>query len=128
MKRFLLSLALLFSFATPLLALSGSAFAVDVNPQCADAKFQNTSVCKGVQAQTTQSPIVRVIDIIINVLSYVIGVAAVIGIIISSLKLMLSNGDSNGIASARKSIIYCLIGLAIVAVAQTLVAFVLNKL
>lgn len=64
----------------------------------------------------------------INILSIVVGVIAVIMIIIGGLKYVTSNGDSNSISSAKNTIIYALIGIVVVALAQALVRFVLDKL
>lgn len=65
---------------------------------------------------------------IVNILSIVVGVAAVIMIIIAGLRFITANGDSNQIASARTAIIYALVGLVVVALAQTIVKFVLDKI
>lgn len=65
---------------------------------------------------------------IINILSIVVGFAAVVMIIIAGLRFITAGGDSNGVAAARGSIIYAIVGLIIVAIAQVLVHFVLNKL
>lgn len=65
---------------------------------------------------------------IINILSIVVGVVAVFMIIIAGIRFVTSGGDSNGISSARNTIIYAIIGLLIVALAQLIVQFVLGKL
>ncbi len=52
---------------------------------------------------------------IIDLLTVIVGIAVVIVIIVSGLKLITSGGDSNAITSARNGIIYALIGLIIVA-------------
>lgn len=68
------------------------------------------------------------IEAAINILSVVVGVIAVIMVIIGGLKYVTSNGDSSSISSAKNTIIYALIGIVIVAIAQAIVRFVLNKL
>lgn len=129
MKKILLSFLMLTTLLAPASLVLGSAAAVDVVP-CSDPKFSQTDVCPDVTRGATSgsNAIVDFIKIIINVLSYIVGVASIVGIVVGGLRLILSNGDSNGIASARNGIIYSLIGLAIVVVAQSIVAFVLNKL
>ena len=129
MKNFLIGLSLLVTMMVPVM-ITGSALAVDLVPACSDAKLQATSVCPEIQKNSTatQSPIVHVIDIIINILAYVIGVAAVFGIILSGLRLMLANGDSGAINKARQSLLYSLVGLAVAALAESIVIFVLDKL
>lgn len=65
---------------------------------------------------------------IINVISIIAGIAAVVMIMISGFRMITANGDANTISSARTGIIYSLIGLIIVAFAQFIVYFVLDKL
>lgn len=63
----------------------------------------------------------------INILSLIAGVAAVIMLIVGGFRFITSSGDSNNVASARGTIIYALVGLVIVALAQFIVHFVLAK-
>ncbi len=65
---------------------------------------------------------------IINLLTIIVGIAAVIVIIINGLKFITSSGDSNSITSARNGIIYAIVGLIIVALAQVIVRFILNQI
>lgn len=64
---------------------------------------------------------------IINVLSIIIGVTAVIMIMVGGFKYITSAGDSNNISSAKNTILYALVGLVVVALAQLIVKFVLSK-
>jgi hypothetical protein len=64
---------------------------------------------------------------IINILSVIVGIVAVIMIIVGGFKFITSGGDSGKITSARQTVIYALIGLVIVALAQFIVRFVLSK-
>ncbi len=63
----------------------------------------------------------------INLVSIVVGIIAVIMIIIGGLRFVLSDGDSGKITTARNTIIYALVGLVLVAFAQVIVKFVLNR-
>jgi len=63
---------------------------------------------------------------IINILSIIIGVAAVIMIIFGGFKYITSGGASEKVTSAKNTILYAIIGLIIVALAQLIVHFVLN--
>lgn len=69
----------------------------------------------------------KVIKVIINILSAVVGVVAVIMLIVGGFKYITSGGDSNKVSGAKNTIIYAIIGIAIVALAQFIVQFVLNK-
>jgi cytochrome bd-type quinol oxidase subunit 2 len=68
------------------------------------------------------------IQAVVNILSVLVGVVAVIMIIIAGLRFITANGDSGSIASARTSIIYAIVGLAVVALSQLIVKFVLHRL
>jgi hypothetical protein len=85
----------------------------------------NTGGCAQTQAGTDS--INRFITDIVNVFSVIVGVVAVIMIIVGGFRYITSGGDSNNISSAKNTIIYAIIGLIIVALAQFIVQFVLNK-
>lgn len=63
----------------------------------------------------------------INLLSLVVGVAAVIAIIINGLRFITAQGDASSVASARMGLIYAIVGLAVAALAQFIVHYVLGK-
>jgi hypothetical protein len=65
---------------------------------------------------------------VVNIFSAVIGIVAVIMIIYGGFKYISSGGDSGNVTSAKNTIIYAVIGLIIVAMAQFIVQFVLGRL
>ena len=67
------------------------------------------------------------IKLIINIFSLVVGVISVIMIIVGGLKYITSSGDSNNVTNAKNTILYAIVGLVIVALAQFIVKFVLSK-
>lgn len=100
----------------------------------ASASFK-TEVCSGLDqlnsAQSCgtggQSVINKVIKAVVQVLSVVLGVAGVIMVIISGFRYITSGGDSGSVSSAKRTLIYALVGLAVAALAQFLVHFVINN-
>ncbi len=78
--------------------------------------------CKKEQGVQVDSVITKVIDI----LSAIIGIVAVIMIIIAGFKYVTSAGDSNKVTSAKNTIVYAIIGLILVVLAQVIVKFVIN--
>jgi hypothetical protein len=64
---------------------------------------------------------------VVNIFSVVVGAAAVIMIIYSGFRYITSGGDSGRVGGAKNSLIYAIIGLVIVAVAQLIVHYVLNQ-
>jgi cytochrome bd-type quinol oxidase subunit 2 len=118
---------------TAFVVLSGTTLLV---PAVVNADFKGDA-CAGVNAlqdststtcsKTAGKTLNNTIRWVVNILSVVVGVAAVIMVIIGGFKFITSSGDSNNIASARNTILYAIIGLVIVVLAQVLVHFVLNK-
>lgn len=69
----------------------------------------------------------KLIRTIINVLSVIIGAIAVIMIIIGGFRYIVSAGNAEQAKNARNTILYAIVGLVIVALAQIIVHFVLNN-
>ena len=85
----------------------------------------NTDCNKGSNADETA--LNKLIARIVNIITVIVGIVAVIMIIVGGFKYITSGGDSNKVGSAKNTILYAVIGLVIVALAQFLVKFVLNK-
>ena len=75
-----------------------------------------------------QPDVAGTISQVINILSLLVGIAAVIMIMIGGFKYIISQGDSNNINSAKNTILYAVIGLVVALLAQVIVRFVINKL
>jgi cytochrome bd-type quinol oxidase subunit 2 len=68
-----------------------------------------------------------IITDIVNIFSVIVGVVSVIMIIYGGFRYVTSGGDSGNVSSAKNTIIYAVIGLVVVALAQFIVQFVLDK-
>ncbi len=68
-----------------------------------------------------------ILTTVINIFSVVVGFVAVVMIIIGGLKYITSSGDSGNVTGAKNTILYAIIGLVVVALAQIIVHFVLQK-
>ncbi len=95
-----------------------------------------TDICTGVAAVTgdkgcdspKDSPSVdSTLALVVNVLSVLVGVIAVVMVIIGGLKYIMSQGDSTQLNSAKNTILYAIIGLVIVVLAQIIVHFVIYR-
>lgn len=82
----------------------------------------NSSSCAASDRQIS-----KVIRIALQMLSIVAGIIAVIMVIISGLKYVTSQGDSNQISSAKNSLIYAVVGIVVVVFAQIIVQFVVDS-
>ncbi len=76
---------------------------------------------------TGSSNLNNVITDIVNIFSVIVGVVSVIMIIYGGFRYVTSGGDSGNVSSAKNTIIYAVIGLVVVALAQFIVQFVLDK-
>jgi uncharacterized membrane protein YuzA (DUF378 family) len=63
----------------------------------------------------------------VRILSLIVGVAAVIVIIYAGFKYITSAGEQGRVANAKSTLLYALVGLAVAALAQLLVHFVLYQ-
>lgn len=73
------------------------------------------------------SSVDSIIKLVIQILSILAGVIAVIMLMVAGLKYVTSQGDATQITSAKNSLLYAVIGLVVVAFAQFIVKFVLSK-
>jgi len=134
MKQLFQRLSLHFSLAVALLFGGGLALAPAV-VSAAPASGSQNAVCAGIglgggdcDGSNAQKGLADLASTIINIISILLGVVAVIMIIVGGFKYVTSNGDSNAIGSAKNTIIYALVGLAVAALAQFLVKFVLANI
>lgn len=123
----LLSAAIL--LAVPMAVPAVAAAAADITGNVCGGT--TLSVATGGDCATdTQSSTSKVQNIVtqgVNLFSVVVGIVAVIMIVVGGFRYITSGGDSGKVSSAKTTIIYALIGLVIVALAQFIVKFVLNK-
>jgi hypothetical protein len=139
-KAFIMSIALLGTFFAPMLAASTTrVYAIDCSDlskltsdqalqcgACQNTTATDTANCTDDSSAATNK-VNTILKLVINIFSLVVGVVAVIMIIIGGLRYILSGGDSGNITAAKNTILYAVVGLVIVALAQFIVRFVLAK-
>ncbi len=103
--------------ATPASAQSGIAENLDAGAQRTDPDADPDA----------EERVNQIIVTVINIFSLVVGVISVIMIIIGGLKYITSGGDSGNVTSAKNTILYAIIGLVVVALAQIIVRFVIER-
>lgn len=136
LKTLILSVMLLFTFSAPIMVVS-TAYA-DVSQAQINNQLKcgsNLNVDQAATATPTEgctagsgTDVNSLIKKIINILSVLVGAIAVIMVIIGGFRYVTSAGSEKGVESAKKTIMYALIGLVIVALAQVVVHFVLNNI
>ena len=136
LKLLIFSLSSLFLFSVPLAATVVAPVAVSA--QCSGNDCIQGGLCHGAQtfnvnAQTEPcneqnvSGVSDLVKKIINILSVIVGIVAVIMIIIGGFRYITSGGSSEKVTAAKNTLLYAIIGLVIVALAQVIVRFVLTK-
>ncbi len=121
------ALALLLAPATPVFAQSAQD---QINSGlCAGSNLQFSENSSGADCSTSDATqkINALIHTVVNLLSAIVGVVAVIMIIVGGLRYITSGGNDTSVTSAKNTILYAIIGLIIVALAQILVRFTLSK-
>jgi type IV secretion system pilin len=137
LKSIILSLSFLLMLAAPA-AIAVPAYAATGTPQ--ETTDIQSNLCQGSNldltstsstcATTVPDPsggVTATIKKIINILSVIIGAIAVVMIIIGGFRYVTSAGSAEGTKAARQTIIYAIVGLVVVALAQVIVHFVLNS-
>ena len=129
-KSLLIVAASVMALATPALVPAiASAQSTDINNGlCAGTNFDTnqTGGCTVNQGQAN-TKINNILKTVVNLFSLVVGIISVIMIIIGGLKYITSGGEASNISGAKNTIIYAIVGLVIVALAQFIVHFVLGK-
>lgn len=130
LKMMLLFPGVLSIFLVPALALPMTVLA-DHNPI-------HTGLCTGADLNTTtgdcdegtinQGGFQTTLENIINIISIIVGIVAVLMIIYGGFRYITSGGDATKVTAAKNTILYGLIGLIIVALAQIIVKFVINQI
>jgi type IV secretory pathway VirB2 component (pilin) len=126
MKKIILSILLLSFMA---IGSSRCLAAVDIKtcPTGTSSDVSSSTLCSDNTA-ANKNPIISGLKVVLDVMSYIAGIIAVISLIIAGFKLVLGGGNSDQYNSARGMIIFVIVGVAVVVLSQTIVVFILDKL
>mgnify|MGYP000853615305 FL=1 len=124
MKKILLAFGLMFAFATPIVMISNvldnqahAEGAADLIQKGADSTGQKDSRSAGDLAKD-----------FVNIMLFAVGILAVIMIIWGGIRYVLSGGDSGAVSSAKKTILYAVVGLIVAILAYAIVNFVITTI
>ena len=124
MKVVLISLMLVI---VTVLGFNATASAVNIFPECSHTSASSSAPCTGVKG-VGQNELIVIMKLIINIISFIVGIASVVVLIIAGLKFAINGGDAQQVASARNTLIYALVGIVVTVLAQVIVVFVLNRI
>ncbi len=136
-RQFCFTIGVFSLIAVPVV-IPASASASIASQICAGSNASNTNATLNLSSNsagdttcatssTSGNSIQKILALIINIFSVVVGFVAVIMIIFGGIKYITSGGESSNISGAKNTIVYAIIGLVIVALAQVLDHFVLAK-
>jgi len=129
-KRILLTFSAAITLAVPALvpAVAHAANPAEIQKNlCSGANLDLVNGNPDCKKQAAVSDFQDTLAKIINIISIIVGVVAVIMIIFGGFKYITSGGTAEKVTGAKNTILYGLIGLIIVALAQIIVKFVLHQ-
>lgn len=119
----LISLAAVTTFSFISANHAAALFSGAENQACAGVNLSDSDTT----CANSTSSVNSLVSTVIEILSWLIGVLSIIMVIFGGFRFITSGGDSAATTSARNTIFYALIGLALAILAQLLVHFVLNR-
>ncbi len=127
-KLFIVALASVFAISTPALAVYAQTDpSQDIQDNACQGINLNTSNSTCNEKQKGEDKVIGIIKTIINVLSLIVGAICVIMIIFGGFRYMTSGGESSGVSGAKNTILYAVVGLVVVLLAQAIVRFVFTR-
>jgi len=81
----------------------------------------------GAYSSNSTSSVQNLLTTAVNIFSIVVGIVAVIMIVVGGFKYITSGGESSKVSGAQSTILYAVVGLVVVVLAQVIVHFVLNR-
>ena len=87
----------------------------------------SNSACPTLNDPTSEGKVNDTVKLAINLFSAIVGIIAVVMIIVGGIRYITSGGDSGNVTAAKNTILYAVIGLIVVALAQIIVKFVLSR-
>lgn len=95
---------------------------------CSNATNRQSAACSDDKKTDPITGSDGLISHIANVVAFAAGAAATIMFVVGGIHFITSEGDPSKAASARSTVIYALLGIAVVVAARAIVAFMVQKL
>jgi hypothetical protein len=127
-KSLVIKLAVASALLVPALAPATVGAQANIQQQlCGGAETLQVGQPQDCTDPEAEESVNNLITTAINIISVVVGVVAVVMIIWGGFKYITSGGDSGNISAAKNTILFAIVGLIIVALAQIIVRFVLSR-
>lgn len=129
LKLFFVSILAMFSLSPALMPVMASAATSADNLACGVKGdiAGTTGTCNAQDSVQADAKINGIIATAIRIFQVVVGLISVIFIIMGGLKYITSGGDATSVGSAKNTILYAIVGIIVVALAEIIVQFALNR-
>lgn len=133
LARYFLALPVALLLLLTPLAVSAASTSDEIDKVCQAAEAngdKQPSYCAP-SSDATENPLTGTTGLltkITNIIAFAAGLAAVVVIIISGARFVLSRGDSAKVVTARQAILYALVGIVVVVIARQIIVFVLSRI
>ncbi|SRR6266498_757937 len=124
MKRILLTIVSVFVLTLSVVAPRPAAAAVDVFQNC--SSNGGTAICKATNDKLFGAG--GIWNRILTTLTFLTGAVSVLLIVVGAFRYTISGGDQGAITSAKNTILYAVVGLALSVTAYAIVNFVLTNI
>ncbi len=127
LSKIKIALVVFMGAMTVMIAYPNSPLALAVDP--------TTEVCSGVEAVSGQdcdtangsAELSGVVEAVIRILQVFAGLLSVFYLIYAGIKFITSSGGSDGVKTAKNTILYVAVGLIVVLIAEGIIRFVLVR-
>jgi hypothetical protein len=133
MRKIILTVSLIVALLMP--AAVSAVSSTTVYASAFNSTNASDQACSGISGKVDSGDctapgrsLTALVKVLLNLLSAIIGVVAVVMIIVSGFKFVTAAGDAGKVAAARSTMVYAIVGLLIVAFAQFITQFLLKKL
>ena len=127
LKTIAVSIMLAVALGTPAIAGAACNGVSEGVAEGANASVDNNKVDCDAKGDAGENAVKDLAVKIVNIFSIIVGVAAIIMILYGGFRYITSGGSSDKVGSAKNTLIYAIVGLIVVALAQVIVNFVLSS-
>lgn len=83
-----------------------------------------SAICSGGSGASVES----VVQIVVNILLFIVGIISVVMIIIGGVRYATSAGNASSVTAAKNTILYAVVGLVVAIAAYAIVEWIVNQL
>ena len=126
----LIALAVITVFTVGTIVIPSSASAVDVTTPLCSEVGDKPVVCEDAKNGNTTDPAFGADGVVtkaIRLFLMIVGIIAIFVILVNAVRMITSMGSPDSFNSAKNGLIFAVVGLVIVLLAQTIITFVVRK-